>query len=122
MTEERNVVHVHTIGDPMLDRDLTDLQLEQIIGGLLIPNQASAKRISRELLALRESNRWIPVSERLPKKYVEVAVLRPDAETSERVVGCAYLGEWWVLWGVGISSRGDITHWRPLPAAPEVQA
>ena len=69
-----------------------------------------------ELECVREENRWIPVSERLPEitdTYI-VAMILP----SKKVISvCRYYCLETDSWD---SSRAPfITHWRPLPTAPE---
>jgi hypothetical protein len=68
-----------------------------------------------ELLALREENRWIPVSERLPEFYTHVLVYFSDRLEELRVENL-YLHQhgWW-----GGNPRLKPTHWKPLPSKPE---
>lgn len=77
-------------------------------------------RYADEIMALREQRRWIPVTELLP-----VPGERVLAATDGVFVGEAYLSEsgvWrrsygalWLLLGCA-----SVTHWIPLPDAPEV--
>lgn len=74
--------------------------------GLLIGGAVA--NICRELLALREANRWIPVSERLPDERA-LAFTPTQEETVRYRIAPAGLSRTMI----------DATHWRPLPAAPE---
>lgn len=58
---------------------------------------------------------WIPVSDRLPESGQRVIVCRKDGRVEQGV----YLGVngWWKVYGTNTKS---VTHWMPLPAAPEV--
>lgn len=63
--------------------------------------------------------RWIPVTERLPKPLVEVLIL------TQRAIGksCVMAGQYsrlTGLWYIGeYSTQAKVTHWMPLPDAPE---
>ncbi len=51
-----NVVKIpreQTAGQPAYDGEISPFMLEQIIGGLLIPNQSAAKALAREVKKLR---------------------------------------------------------------------
>jgi len=68
--------------------------------------------------ALREAQRWIPVSERLPKMNIEVITWDGDEIISDRL---------WEPDGgkIGFSLTGagrEVTHWMPLPAPPQEQS
>lgn len=74
-----------------------------------------------ELAALREENRWIPCAERLPEEgnaNDEKLVYDPY----NGVYTAYYRGAWWANRDTercGIE-YDNVTHWRPLPAGPEV--
>ncbi|HCI6064303.1 TPA: DUF550 domain-containing protein [Klebsiella variicola subsp. variicola] len=57
---------------------------------------------------------WIPVSDRMPGNGVQVLV----SDVSGHVFVCHHDGSFWVDFRVGIGKR-CITHWMPLPAAPQ---
>ncbi|QCT22770.1 DUF551 domain-containing protein [Jejubacter calystegiae] len=69
-------------------------------------------------------DRWIPCSERMPEESVDAAgcatgylVLyekgkEPNGGFNVGVWNVTYLRQWW---------KGIVTHWMPLPAAPEVK-
>ncbi|ENT2836526.1 DUF551 domain-containing protein [Klebsiella michiganensis] len=61
-----------------------------------------------------QSQGWIPVSERMPGNGVQVLV----SDVSGHVFVCHHDGSFWVDFRVGIGKR-RITHWMPLPAAPQ---
>ncbi len=73
--------------------------------------------LEAEIARLREERRWVPVGERLPKKYQSVIVaLTPDSKG--RVEVCEA-----VHWkGSDFETdRGnyECSHWMPLPPGPE---
>lgn len=82
------------------------------------------KRLSlllRSLLAevreLREAQRWIPVSEKLPEHFKNVLTWHPDF--GEEIVVAYYSHDqgYWNEWNDGMPG-GNIsnpTHWKPLP-------
>ena len=77
-------------------------------------------RYAEEIAVLRERQRWIPVTERLPENgqrvlaYCKDRVIHdakwswPESEWFDKATGSSYLG-------------GFVTHWTPLPPAPEVE-
>ena len=76
--------------------------------------------LEAEIARLREERRWVPVGERLPKKYQSVIVaLTPDSKG--RVEVCEA-----VHWkGSDFETdRGnyECSHWMPLPPGPEGDA
>lgn len=69
--------------------------------------------LTAENAALREKQRWILVTERLPEKQQRVIV---RCKTVGTTVGWIMFGEWVTDLGPGC---GEVTHWMPLPGAPE---
>lgn len=73
-----------------------------------------------EIERLRDAQRWIPVTEGLPKTNKPVQVYMPKLYMSvqtgfyDRYYG-EDDGEWYEHW----VAPGEVTHWMPLPAAPE---
>ena len=64
------------------------------------------------------SGEWIPVSERLPKRYTRVLVwVRCDSH--EHPHGIGFIGSMG-LWSLDElhEPSAEITHWMPLPAPP----
>lgn len=77
-------------------------------------------RYADEIMALQERCRWIPVTERLPVPGERVLAAKDgvfvgESYLSESGVWRRYYGALWVLLGCA-----PVTHWMPLPDAPEV--
>ncbi|MHB8961984.1 MAG: DUF551 domain-containing protein [Saccharofermentanales bacterium] len=64
-----------------------------------------AEEAERDLAALREQTRWIPVGERLPEVIEQVLCYAPHYHSIE------------VRWADQLGEA--VTHWRPLPEPPE---
>lgn len=62
--------------------------------------------------ALREKKRWISVTEKTPEYDMPQLALNADGEAL--IANYAY-GEWFDTWGQNV----EVTHWMPLPEAPE---
>ena len=101
------------------------------------------ERLTAENAALREKQRWIPVTERPPEERVLVNVVwvnRVPEPYYKKIKGvpfsdtaCFYRGRWYwdspavldLLAEYGedeidlVDEAVEITHWRPLPEAPE---
>lgn len=85
--------------------------------------RAEVSRLARELAEMREAARWVPVGERLPDRAKRVMVY-----TVEFAQHTAWL-DWvnrdgeplFVYYEVPgkVAYLNSVTHWRPLPAAPE---
>ena len=79
--------------------------------------KASADLIERliaENTALREKQRWIPVTEKTPEYDMPQLALSADGDSL--IANYAY-GVWFDTWGQDV----EVTHWMPLPEAPEVE-
>ena len=78
------------------------------------------KRYADEIMALREQPRWISVTERLPTEGERVLAATEGVFSGEAYLSCE--GVWMRSYGVVWVSLADIpvTHWMPLPDAPEV--
>jgi hypothetical protein len=63
--------------------------------------------------------RWIPVTERLPENTEDVLVYRPKMKI-EIGITCRINDEW-LRYGKDLHGNDVITHWMPLPSAPEVE-
>ena len=74
------------------------------------------REMASELLQLREQVRWIPVSERLPDDGDSVLVYFGN-------VASAFLRDdgWWRSAPIPSRIYSTVTHWQPLPPAPEVE-
>ena len=69
-----------------------------------------------ELADRREADRWISVKERMPEPRVAVMVYCPERKTQY----CAfYADKHWQIFGSYDTVWGEVTHWKPLPKAPE---
>lgn len=118
-----------TLGD---DLSAAADRLEELLG--------RCARYAEEITVLWERQRWIPVTERLPEKGAKLLLYVPKTEKS-RQFGI-FTGElksvkaddgsgnfWsmptpssdWTLWGWSYFEKPNVTHWMPLPPAPEVE-
>lgn len=77
-------------------------------------------RYANEVMGLREKQRWIPVTERLPAEGERVLAATEGVFSGEAYLSCE--GIWMRSYGVVWVSLVDmpVTHWMPLPGAPEV--
>jgi len=71
------------------------------------------------IAALREQPLWISVEERLPETWVEVLAFVPGVGY-EVAWFCGAENSWRWAW-TGESVTLVVTHWMPLPEAPEVE-
>lgn len=78
------------------------------------------KRYADEIMALRDRYQWIPVTERLPAAGMRVLAASEGVFSGEAYLSCE--GVWMRSYGVVWVSLVDrpVTHWMPLPDAPEV--
>lgn len=65
--------------------------------------------VARALLERIERERWIPCSERMPTDDNDVLVYRQE--------GFIQVSAWYDTYWFGAAN--DVTHWRPLPDAPQ---
>ena len=80
---------------------------------------AAIERLTAENAALREKQRWIPVTERLPERDVQVLGWYKDNPFSQyRPEVVAWNGNGWVF-VYAHRYVTNVTHWMPLPKAPE---
>jgi len=76
---------------------------------------------AKELDALREAGRWIPVGEGLPEPHVRVLIYK-STKTPGRKIHFGYYGYCGpnqAGWKDQYGNYANVTHWMPLPAAPE---
>lgn len=97
---------------------LERLAADKMLGGkgLLQHDESEAIAVVlADLARLREAERWVPVTERLPDdlELVEVKGTSDNPHRHGRDM-CWLFNGVWTSWFVK-----DITHWRPLPAGPE---
>ena len=77
------------------------------------------ERMTAENAALREKQRWIPVTERMPERDVQVLGWYKDNPFSQYRPGVvAWNGNGWVF-VYAHRYVTNVTHWMPLPKAPE---
>ena len=78
------------------------------------------KRYADEIMALREKQQWISVTERLPAEGMRVLAASEGVFTGEAYLSCE--GVWMRSYGVVWVSLVDmpVTHWMPLPYKPGV--
>lgn len=77
------------------------------------------ERLTAENAALREKQRWIPVTERMPELEVPVLVLDRRGNMIVRTLRRLVSDKEAVFRPDGLAPRKNITHWMPLPSAPK---
>ena len=77
------------------------------------------ERLTAENAALREKQRWIPVTERMPELEVPVLVLDRRGNMIVRTLRRLVSDKEAVFRPDGLAPRKNITNWMPLPGAPE---
>ena len=93
-----------------------ELEWKDMVIALAQRKQAEAEA---ERDALREKQRWIPVTERLPERDVQVLGWYKDNPFSQyRPEVVAWNGNGWVF-VYAHRYVTNVTHWMPLPEAPE---
>ena len=94
-----------------------EIEWKDMVIALAQKEQAKAEA---ERDALREKQRWIPVTERLPERDVQVLGWYKDNPFSQyRPEVVAWNGNGWVF-VYAHRYVTNVTHWMPLPEAPEV--
>lgn len=78
---------------------------------IALAQRKQAKAVA-ERDALREKKRWISVTEKTPEYDMPQLALNADGDAL--IANYAY-GEWFDTWGQDV----EVTHWMPLPEAPE---
>ena len=106
----------------MDDKPLTHKELWQQAEGLLRQVNRECRAMSRdihdlraELAAIRESARWIPVEEDVPADCEDVLVWNGEPRQ-----GWLDTDSGWFKDSSG-NRLYNVTHWRPMPAPPEVE-
>ena len=66
-------------------------------------------------VASAEVVKWIPVSERMPERFQPVIICRNGGKVE---TGWRDVNDWWRVYGTRVKT---VTHWMPLPEAPEVE-
>ena len=94
-----------------------EIEWKDMVIALAQRKQAEAEA---ERAALREKQRWIPVTERMPERDVQVLGWYKDNPFSQyRHEVVAWNGNGWVF-VYAHRYVTNVTHWMPLPGAPEV--
>lgn len=78
-------------------------------------------RYADEIMALREKQQWISVTERLPAEGMRVLAASEGVFSGEAYLSCK--GVWMRAYDVVWVPLVDmpVTHWMPTPDAPEVE-
>jgi hypothetical protein len=102
---------------------VSDERLAEMIGELEVSNAEESGwhdllLVALELRERREAERWVPVGEKMPDCMYVLMAGRSSSGTDWRDVG-VYRGDGDFVDKYGSGSHP--THWRPLPAAPEVK-
>ena len=93
-----------------------EIEWKDMVIALAQKEQAGAEA---ERDALREKQRWVPVTERLPERDVQVLGWYKDNPFSQyRPEVVAWNGNGWVF-VYAHRYVTNVTHWMPLPKAPE---
>jgi hypothetical protein len=80
---------------------------------------AELRNLLPQLIETLERERWVSVTERLPVGMATVMAWHPDFEEEFPIAFCADAGQWYE-WNNGVpGDKLEVTHWRPLPKAPE---
>ena len=86
-----------------------------------IKSEATVEQLQSELAALKESQRWVPVGERLPEIGSNFLVYDKYYAGHEDF-SCIRFGRMSKSWGIaaqGENGANDtITHWKPPPTPP----
>ena len=107
----------------MTDREKLIELLNEMVYNEWFNNEEIADELIANGVTFVTNTRWIPVTERLPKPYVSVLVLRQKFDGG----GCfqkiehilpVYGGGF--VWFMDMSSwKSKVTHWMPLPEPPK---
>ena len=109
----------HAIADLQAENERLRIRAEKADGlhsALKLSNELLAEEQS-ENAALREAQRWIPATERLPDRLQDVLVY---AASCNKVFKAFYAKDWCFSFD-NTPIEETVTHWRPLPAAPDGQ-
>lgn len=71
-----------------------------------------------ELLQMKEANRWIPVTEKMPDNFVSVLGFMTDAGPFPAVRECYSVGDGFFF--PALEESHPVSHWKPLPVSLEV--
>ena len=106
---------------PLKSKDLKNA-LEEILTYFSGIVERASKAESR-IAELEVAQRWIPVGERLPEEFTPVLTFSKDNDKPVTAILAA--GFWWSnvddagFWSSDVDWALNVTHWMPLPSAPE---
>ena len=92
-----------------------EFDYENMNGNMAYSTYSDFKDSISKIQKWLEETRWIPVSERLPEKDKSVFVFTDCGETDFAYIGHT-TGHWFTN---GMLLIPNVTHWMPLPEAPE---
>ena len=72
-----------------------------------------------ELSKKENTTQWIPVTERLPEKYVNVLCHLRSLDRKSEYYSIDHLMEDGQWWKAANSWKHEVTHWMPLPEPPK---
>lgn len=78
--------------------------------------RARAEQAEARVAELEAAHRWVPVTERLPDFCIDVLVW-----CTQGAFDAYLMPSGWISSGRLLPLPSEPTHWRPLPAGPEVQ-
>ena len=98
---------------------VTEVHKQRCQENLLDKAAEAIEHLTAENAALREKQQWIPVTERFPERDVQVLGWYKDNPFSQyRPEVVAWNGNGWVF-VYAHRYVTNVTHWMPLPEAPE---
>ena len=120
MTDKEIVQALHICGEghPCRDCQLYGKEIS-CVETLCKYALALIERLTAENAALREKQRWIPVTERLPENDGRVLAYCKDRMIHDMKWSWVQ-DEWFDKVSGNRFFEGFVTHWTPLPEAPEV--
>ena len=86
------------------------------------PDMAEAMRAAAEVIREQQESaqKWIPVSEQIPKPYESIILARvyEPGKPLKIEAGMLQTGGWWKVYGTNV--KKGVLYWMPMPEAPEV--
>ncbi len=106
--------------------EATELMPDEIVkmGMMFEDSKRYSGRLELKLMAATEKlPRWVSVTERLPENRADVLVVVFWHETWQEKMAWyePEQKQWYVSVGLGQRSDVQVSHWMPLPDAPEVE-
>lgn len=101
---------------PTFEFPTEDLMLA--VASYTSPHAEAKFELLKAIQKLSEAvQQWIPVTDRLPKEWVEVLVWS-RCGFHETAVYLGIPGKWRITWNHALLEEGTVTHWMPLPKPP----